>query len=164
MDTPQRIEPGPGQESAWDYPRPPRLETLDARVQVWLDGTLIGDTTTPLRVLETYHPPTVYLPPDDVYTRSLVPLRRSSYCEWKGTASYFDVEAGPTRAERAAWAYFDPLPPFEALAGYVSFHPSRVDCTIDGERVVAQPSDFYGGWVTARVTGPFKGSEGMDGW
>ena len=164
MNPVQRIEPGPGQESVWDYPRPPRLEPLDGRVHVWLNGTLIADSTAALQVLETYHPPTVYLPPDDVYTRSLVPLRPTSYCEWKGTASYFDVASGPTRVERAAWAYFDPRTPYEALAGHVSFYPSRLECTIDGERVVAQPGEFYGGWVTRRVTGPFKGSPGMDGW
>jgi uncharacterized protein (DUF427 family) len=164
MATPLRIDPAPGQESVWDYPRPPRLEALDGRVQVWLNGTLIADTTEALRILETYHPPTVYLPPDDVYTRSLKPVPGTTYCEWKGTASYFDVEAGPTRVERAAWAYFDPTPPYAALVGHISFYPALVDCSIDGERVTPQPGVFYGGWVTSKVVGPFKGSAGMDGW
>ena len=148
----------------WDYPRPPRLEPLDGRVQVWLDGDLIADSTNALRVLETYHPPTVYLPPDDVHTQALKPLQRTSFCEWKGAASYFDVEAGRTRAELAAWAYFDPTPPYEALTGHLSFYPSLLDCSIDGEEVAPQPGLFYGGWVTSMVSGPFKGSAGMDGW
>lgn len=164
MESPQRVEPGPGQESVWDYPRPPRLEPVDGRVQVWFDGTLIADTTNALRMLETYHPPTVYLPPDDVYTRALEPVARTTFCEWKGSASYFDVETGARRAERAAWVYFDPASPYEALAGHISFYPSVLDCTIDGEKVLPQPGVFYGGWVTSTVTGPFKGSPGMDGW
>lgn len=164
MDRPQRIEPGPGQESVWDHPRPPRLESTDARVQVWFDGALIADTTQALRVLETFHPPTYYLPPDDVSTRALRPIGETSYCEWKGTASYFDVDTGASRVGRAAWAYFDPSPRFVRLAGFVSFYPSLVDCFVDDEPVVAQPGVFYGGWVTPDVTGPFKGSPGMDGW
>lgn len=164
VDTPRRIEPAAGQESAWDYPRPPRLEPAEGRIQVWFDGTLIADTTAAMRVLETYHPPTLYLPPDDVSTRALRPVPGSTYCEWKGAASYFDVEAGARRAERAAWTYFDPSPPFEDLSGYLSFYPGAVDCTIDGEVVLPQPGEFYGGWVTSKVTGPFKGSAGMDGW
>ena len=125
---------------------------------------MIADTTGARRVLETYHPPTYYLPPEDVFTRALKPLPATSYCEWKGTASYFDVESGTDRAERAAWAYFDPQSPYEELSGYVSFYPSLVDCFVDGERVRPQPGVFYGGWVTSAVTGPFKGSPGMDGW
>lgn len=148
----------------WDYPRPPRLEPVAGRVQVWLAGTLVADSTNALRVLETYHPPTVYLPPDDVDTQVLKPLQGASFCEWKGTASYFDVEAGPTRVERAAWAYFDTTPPYEALVGHLSFYPSLLDCSIDGEKVTPQPGVFYGGWVTSKVAGPFKGSAGMDGW
>ena len=144
----------------WDYPRPPRIDETDARVQVWFAGELIADTTQALRVLETFHPPTYYLPPDDVQTRALRPLGETSYCEWKGTASYFDVVADVSRVERAAWAYFDPSPRFALLAGYVSFYPSIVD----DAPVVAQPGVFYGGWVTPDVTGPFKGSPGMDGW
>ena len=133
-------------------------------MQVWFDGTLIGDTTGALRVLETYHPPTFYLPPDDVFTRALKPVPRSTYCEWKGSASYFDVLAGQRRADQAAWAYLDPSPPYAALAGYVSFYPSDLECYVDGERVLPQPGVFYGGWVTSDVSGPFKGSTGMDGW
>lgn len=164
MDTPRRVEPGPGQESVWDYPRPPALEKTDARVQVWFDGTLLADTTSALRVLETYHPPAFYLPPDDVYTQMLKPSPGSTLCEWKGKASYFDVESGSRRFERAAWTYFDPTPPFTSLAGFISFYPSALECSVDGERVTAQPGLFYGGWITSTVTGPFKGSTGMDGW
>ncbi len=164
MSGPERIPPGPGQESVWDYPRPPLLEASGLRVQVLSNGTLLADTTRALRVLETYHPPTFYLPPGDVYTRALRPVRETSYCEWKGSASYFDVDTGPKRLERAAWTYFDPMEPYAALSGYIAFYPSMLDCTVDGEAVQPQPGVFYGGWVTSHVTGPFKGSVGMDGW
>lgn len=164
MSEPRRIEPGPGQTSAWDHPRPPALEPFEGRIQVWFDGTLVADSTAALQVLETYHPPTVYLPRDDVLSSALRPVRSTSYCEWKGSAEYFDVGTHALRAERAAWSYPDPLPPYQALAGHVAFYPGRVACFVDGERVEAQPGSFYGGWVVPSVTGPFKGSPGMEGW
>ena len=160
----QRIEPGPGQESVWDYPRPPRLERDSRRVQVWHEGTLIADTTRAFRILETYHPPTWYLPPDDVLPRALVPTDGTSFCEWKGSASYFDVVTTGPAVRRAAWTYPRPSEPYRALAGYISFYPTDLDCIVDSARVTPQPGMFYGGWVTDDVTGPFKGSVGMDGW
>jgi len=162
--TPERAEPAGGQESVWDYPRPPRLEKSSQRVQVWFDGTLIADSSDGFRVLETYHPPTFYLPPDDVFTRALRPDPSTSHCEWKGEASYFDVVTTSHRAPRAAWAYFDPMSPFEPLTGHVAFYPELLTCLVDGEEAQPQPGGFYGGWVTSSVTGPFKGSKGMDGW
>jgi uncharacterized protein (DUF427 family) len=164
VSTPERIEPGADQESVWDYPRPPRLESSSARIQVWFDSTLVADTTSALRVLETYHPPTFYLPPEDVFDAALRPNPATSFCEWKGVGSYFDVVAGSSRAERAAWTYRDPTPSFAPLAGYISFYPGMVDCRVDDEKVEPQPGRFYGGWVTSAVSGPFKGSAGMDGW
>jgi uncharacterized protein (DUF427 family) len=117
-----------------------------------------------LRVLETYHPPTWYLPPGDIVTSALEPAGGGSYCEWKGQASYYDVVAGDRRAPRAAWTYSDPSPTFAPLAAHVAFYPALVECRIDGELVEPQPGGFYGGWITPDVTGPFKGSPGMDGW
>lgn len=161
---PHRIEPGPGQESVWDYPRPPRIELDERRVQVWLAGELIADTTRARRVLETSHPPGFYLPPDDVATRSLVATGATSTCEWKGEATYYDVVAGGDRSEAAAWTYFDPTPAFLEIAGFVAFYPRLVDCTVDGTAVKPQPGAFYGGWVTPEIVGPFKGEPGTEGW
>jgi uncharacterized protein (DUF427 family) len=164
MDTPRRHDPGPGQESVWDYPRPPRLEPSSRRVEVSVDGIVIADTTRAFRVLETYHPPSWYLPPDDVDPGVLRPVDGASFCEWKGVASYFDVAVGSQRIVRAAWAYPQPSAAFAAIRDHVAFYPALVECRVDGERVEPQPGVFYGGWVTSDVSGPFKGSPGMDGW
>ena len=164
MSLPERVEPGPGQESVWDYPRPPRLEMSTRRVQVWFEGTLIADSERAARVLETYHPPTWYLPPDDVYTQALRPVGDTSFCEWKGLASYFDVAIESARVPRAAWTYIDPTPPFATIASWIGFFPRLVECVVDGARAEPQAGGFYGGWVTPDVTGPFKGVLGMDGW
>lgn len=134
---------------------------------VELDGEILAETDGALRVLETSHPPVFYLPPGDVRLDRLVPSRDRSVCEFKGTASYFDVPDRPGSPGRraVAWTYPDPRPGYEALTGYVAFYPGRVDrATVDGEAVVAQPGDFYGGWVTSAVTGPFKGGPGTMGW
>ncbi len=156
---------GPGQESVWDYPRPPRVDPSDERVELVLGGVVVAHTTESLRVLETSHPPAYYLPyaafPDGV----LVPVAGSTYCEFKGHASYFDVVAGGARAARAAWTYRDPSPGFQALREHVAVLPGAMDrCTVDGEVVRPQAGGFYGGWITARVTGPFKGGPGTFGW
>ena len=145
-------------ESVWDYPRPPRLEPEPRRARVELGGVVIVDTTRALRVLETSHPPVVYVPLRDILAGALEPSpRRRSLCEWKGVASYFDVVAGGRRAEQAAWAYPSPVPDFAELVDHVAFYPGRVDgCRLGDERVEAQPGDFYGGWVTAEIVGPFK--------
>lgn len=161
----ERIAPGPGQESVWDYPRPPRVEPLNARVTIEQGGHMIADTTSAFRVLETSHPPAIYLPPEAFVDGALQPAEGSSYCEFKGRARYFDVVGGDTRAERAAWSYPSPSLGFESISGFVSVYPGRMErCTIDGETVTPQEGDFYGGWITASIVGPFKGAPGTWGW
>jgi uncharacterized protein (DUF427 family) len=161
--TPQR--PGPGQESVWDYPRPPRVEPTDSVVDIRLGNEVVARTTEALRVLETSHPPTYYLPLAAFAPGVLQPTTGSSYCEWKGDASYYDLVTGTRTAARAGWAYHRPSPGFEALADHVAVMPGSVEaCTVDGEVVVAQEGGFYGGWITSRVVGPFKGGPGSRGW
>jgi uncharacterized protein (DUF427 family) len=157
--------PGPGQESVWDYPRPPRVEPDGRRVQViWADRVL-ADTTAALRVLETAGAPTFYLPSEDVDTRLLEPASRRSLCEWKGQARYWSARVGERFAAEIAWSYPDPLPEYAQLAGRFCFYAGRVDaCWVGGERVTPQPGDFYGGWITREVLGPFKGEPGTEGW
>jgi uncharacterized protein (DUF427 family) len=122
-------------------------------------------TDRALRVLETSHPPTIYVPPGDVADGALTPVRGTTWCEWKGSATYFDVTGGDVRVERAAWAFPDPVPAYAELAGYVAFYPGAMDaCWLGDERVQAQPGDFYGGWITADLVGPFKGAPGTLGW
>jgi uncharacterized protein (DUF427 family) len=149
-------------ESVWDYPRPPRVEPSAARVVVELDGEVLADTRRSLRVLETSHPPVFYIPAADVRAERLTrSARRSTFCEFKGAARYYD--AGDRAA--VAWSYPSPSPGYEAIAGHYAVYPGRVDrATVDGEQVEAQPGDFYGGWVTSAVTGPFKGGPGTAGW
>ena len=163
-----RVRPdpvGPGQESVWDYPRPPRVEPSTREVVVVLGGAQVCRTSRALRVLETSHPPVWYLPVADWVPGALVPAGGSSYCEWKGVATYLDVVGGDRRAERAAWTYPDPVPEFRALRGTVAVYPGAMDaCTVDGERVRPQAGGFYGGWVTGDVVGPFKGEPGTRGW
>jgi uncharacterized protein (DUF427 family) len=161
-----RPEPaGPGQESAWDYPRPPRLEVVRSRLTVVLGGQTIADTTAAYRVLETSHPPNYYFPPDDVADGALGRAPNASFCEWKGRAHYFTVRGGGDVVDEGAWGYDEPSEAFAAIRGYVAFYPGRMDaCFVDGERVVPQPGDFYGGWITRSVVGPFKGGPGSRGW
>ncbi len=161
---PGALEPGPGQESVWDYPRPPVIVADPRLVQVKLDGTLIAETRVARRVLETASPPTFYLPPDAVRSGCLRPASGSSFCEWKGRASYFSVCVGEHCEENAAWTYPDPFTEFAAIRNYVAFYPQRLECYVDGERVQAQAGGFYGGWITAEIVGPFKGEPGTAGW
>lgn len=162
---PERIEPGPGQESVWDYPRPPRLEPSREHVVVTHRGVTVADTVASYRVLETSQPPAYYLPPEDVDIGLLARSTRQSMCEWKGLATYFDVVVDDEVAPAAAWTYRDPRPAFAAIAGYLAFYPQLVDaCFVDGERVAANEGAFYGGWVTSRVVGPFKGGAGTAWW
>ena len=161
----RRIEPGPGQESVWDYPRPPRLEDTNKHIQIVFGGVVIADSRRAKRVLETSHPPVYYLPPDDVQLQYFTPATGQSLCEWKGIASYSTVSVGDTVAEQSAWYYPNPTPAFESLRNYIAVYPSRMDsCTVDGESVTAQPGDFYGGWITKNIVGPFKGDPGTLGW
>ncbi len=152
-------------ESVWDYPRPPRVEASAEHVTVHLGGEVIAESQRALRVLETSHPPVYYLPPGDVVTGVLSAETRRSFCEFKGVAVYWSAQAGDRRVAEAAWSYPDPAAGYGTLTGYVAFYPGRVDgCFVDGERVAAQAGDFYGGWITARIHGPFKGGPGTAGW
>lgn len=165
VSLPERIEPGPGQESVWDYPRPPRLEPTTAHLVVEFGGVVIADTQAGLRVLETSQPPAFYLPRADIAAEHLLPTRTHTWCEWKGQASYFSVEAGGRTAVDAAWTYPDPSPGFEPLVGHVAFYAQLMDrCLVDGEEVVANAGWFYGGWITSKVVGPFKGEPGTRHW
>lgn len=152
-------------ESVWDYPRPPALVPCERRVRIALEGVVLADSTRALRVLETSHPPTIYIPPDDVATEYMHAARGCSLCEWKGAARYVDLEVGDRREQAAAWLYPDPVRAYAALKDHVCFYPSRVDaCWLGDERVRAQPGDFYGGWITSDIEGPFKGGPGTRGW
>ncbi len=163
--TPDRIVPGPGQESVWDYPRPPRLEADARRVRVVQGGETIADTVRALRVLETSHPPTFYIPRADIAPGALAGAGGSTFCEWKGQAAYLDVVGGGRVARRAAWYYPRPAASFAALRDHVAVYPGAVDaCFVGDERVRAQEGDFYGGWITSEIVGPFKGEPGTRGW
>lgn len=165
MSQQRRIAPGPGQESVWDYPRPPRLEPLARPVRVSFGGEVVAESARAFRVLETSHPPTIYIPPDDVVARFLERSSRVTFCEWKGRARYHSLRVGDRRSPDAAWSYPSPTPRFEAIRDYFAFYPSRVDeCTVGGEVVRTQAGDFYGGWITADIVGPFKGESGTMGW
>jgi uncharacterized protein (DUF427 family) len=161
----QRVEPGPGQESVWDYPRPPRLEEVDEKVKVVFGGVTLAYTTSAKRVLETSHPPVYYIPQQDIRMEYLEPSGGGSFCEWKGRASYYEVVTGERKESRAAWFYPDPTPPFADLRDHVAFYPSKMDgCWVGGKKVGAQQGDFYGGWITPDIVGPFKGGPGTWGW
>jgi uncharacterized protein (DUF427 family) len=157
--------PAPGQESVWDYPRPPRLEDSTKPIQIVFNEVVLADTQRAKRVLETSHPPVYYIPPEDIRMEYLRQTARSSFCEWKGMAGYYAIEVGNQVAENAAWFYADPTPAFLGIQNYVAFYPSRMQaCYVDGELVTSQPGDFYGGWITSDIIGPFKGAPGTWGW
>ncbi len=157
--------PGAGQESVWDYPRPPRIEKATQRVRVELGGIVIADTTRAWRVLETASPPTYYIPPDDVKREYLEPSERSTFCEWKGRARYWSVRVGERVAQDAAWSYPEPEKGFETIRDYLAFYPGKMDaCYVGDQRVRAQAGGFYGGWITPDIIGPFKGDAGTESW
>jgi len=156
---------GPGQESVWDYPRPPRLEPATRRVRVELNGTVIADSSRAMRVLETSHPPTYYVHPDDVLWDFVRPAdSRGTWCEWKGQATYWTVQVGDVGIQSGGWSYPDPTPGFAPLKDHVAFYPALFTCYLDDELVRPQPGRFYGGWVTSELAGPFKGEPGTLGW
>jgi uncharacterized protein (DUF427 family) len=162
---PHRLEPGPDQESVWDYPRPPRVERSTRVVEIRFNGGLVARTTRALRLLETSHPPTWYIPPQDVDPAIIQPATGRSFCEWKGTATYFTIRVGDRAAERAAWSYANPSPGYGALRDHLAFYAAAMEsCTVDGEIVQPQPGGFYGGWITSDVVGPFKGEPGTHFW
>ncbi len=161
--TPEAI--APGQESVWDYPRPPAIMASDEQIVIRLGGVDICETNTSWRILETSHPPTYYLPRAAFSDGALVPSHGHSFCEWKGQASYLDVVGGSKIARRAAWYYPNPEPHYAAIRGHVAVYAGLMDeCLVDGERVLPQPGGFYGGWITSNVVGPFKGIPGSSGW
>ena len=152
-------------ESVWDYPRPPRVEPVRSHIEVIHSGVTIVSTNTSVRVWETSHPPTYYLPMVDFIEGVLVPVQGNTVCEFKGVASYFDLVIGNERIPRAAWGYENPAAGFESLAGKVALYASRVDqCHVGDEVVMPQEGDFYGGWITSNIDGPFKGAPGTGGW
>ena len=162
---PERIPPGPGQESVWDYPRPPRIEPVADRVRVLFGGLVVADSTSALRVLETSQAPAIYVPPSDVVMSALSRTATSSFCEWKGSATYWTLKVGVAESVDAAWSYESPTEGFEAISGHLSFYPARVDeAWIGPHRATAHPGGFYGGWITPNVVGPFKGGPGTQGW
>ena len=161
----KRIKPGPGQESVWDYPRPPAVIPCDWKIKIVTRGVVIAETQRSIRVLETSHPPVYYLPPDSIRMDLVVTSNHGSFCEWKGYATYHTLVIDGHEVPNVAWSYTSPTQRFESLAGYLAFYPSKVDqCFVDGEQVQAQAGDFYGGWITNRIVGPFKGGPGTMGW
>ena len=155
--------PGPGQESVWDYPRPPALVASEREVLVTHEGVELARSCRCVRVLETASPPTWYIPEDDVDLSRLVPVPGASFCEWKGGARYWALADRPA-PDPVAWSYPDPTPAFGVIRHAFGFYPGRVACFIDGERVRPQPGYFYGGWITDEIVGPWKGGEGTGHW
>jgi uncharacterized protein (DUF427 family) len=163
----KRIPPKFGQESVWDYPRPPRLENCSKHILIVSNGQVLAETRRSLRLLETSHPPSYYLPPQHIKLELLTPGHNSSFCEFKGEAVYHHLKSG---AKNVAWSYPAPTKGYAALQDFLAFYPLRVvlqdgdGCFVDGERVVPQAGNFYGGWITDDVVGPFKGEAGTQGW
>ena len=152
--------PKAGQESVWDYPRPPRIVADHRHVRVVAAGRAVAESNRALRVLETASPPTFYLPAADVDANCMRRAPGTTHCEWKGIAHTYDV-AG---AGDAAWTYAEAYPEYASLAGHFAFYPARLDCTVDGEAVAPQPGGYYGGWVTAEIIGPFKSGDPSTAW
>jgi uncharacterized protein (DUF427 family) len=141
------------------------LERSEKHIRVVFNGVVIADTQRAYRVLETSHPPVYYIPPEDSAMNYLQLSEGASFCEWKGRASYYTLTVGDRRVVDAAWAYAQPTAPFAPIAGFLAFYPSKMDaCYVNDERVIAQPGDFYGGWITSDIVGPFKGDPGTMGW
>ncbi|MCG8349476.1 MAG: DUF427 domain-containing protein [Chloroflexales bacterium] len=161
----KRVQPGPGQESVWDYPRPPRLEPTTRHVQVVFNSIVIAETHQAMRMLETSHPPVYYIPPEDIRMEHLTRTPRTTFCEFKGLAAYYTIMVRDQTAANAAWFYPNPSQTYTPLQDHVAFYPGMMEaCYIDGELVQAQPGDFYGGWITSDIVGPFKGGAGTWGW
>lgn len=162
---PRPIPPEPSQESVWDYPRPPRLEPTSKHIRIMVQDVIIADTCRAQRVLETSHPPVYYIPPEDIRQDYLVKMPQTTYCEWKGRGAYYSVVVGDRQLINVAWYYPEPTPAFAAIQNYVAFYAEPMDaCYVDGEKVTPQPGNFYGGWITSDIVGPFKGIEGSWGW
>jgi uncharacterized protein (DUF427 family) len=159
------IAPGPGQISVWDFPRPPRVEPVTQPVRVEFAGRVLAESARSLRVCETSSPPAYYIPPADVDLGALIPSERTSFCEWKGLARYWTIQAEGRVAKDAAWSYPEPDAGYESLRDFLAFYPRRVDaCYVGPDRVTPQPGFYYGGWVTPELVGPFKGVPGSESW
>jgi len=156
--------PAPGHESVWDYPRPPALRPDSREVVVVWDGHPVARTTNAIRLLETSHPPTWYLPLADIDASLLAPAGGGSTCEWKGPATYWSLVRPGARLDRVAWSYPRPLPGAAAIAGHLAFYAHHLQATVDGMLVRPQDGGFYGGWITPDLAGPFKGGPGTMGW
>ncbi|MGJ7511443.1 DUF427 domain-containing protein [Variovorax sp. GT1P44] len=156
--------PGPGQQSVWDFPRPPRIDPEEREVTVHLGDVAIARTRSALRVCETASPPTWYLPQADVQMMLLQPTAGASHCEWKGEARYAAIVISGARLDGSAWFYPAPSPGYEALRGHIAFYPQELDCRVDGVRVRSQPGRYYGGWITPELVGPFKGEPRSEAW
>lgn len=165
MNRPNPIAPANGQESVWDYPRPPRLEPTHHHILIEFNGETVVESRTQWRVLETSHPPVYYMAPEDVRLELLLPEPQTSFCEWKGIARYYGLDVAGKSVEGVAWCYPEPTDAFASIAHHIAFYPGRVDrCLLDGEVVRPQPGQFYGGWVTDAIVGPFKGDPGSSFW
>jgi uncharacterized protein (DUF427 family) len=155
--------PEPGQESVWDYPRPPALARDERLVEVYHGDQMIASSKKTYRVLETASPPSFYIPPQDVQRELLDAAPGSSLCEWKGAAAYWRLASQPETGV-VGWSYPEPKPVFKKIRGFLSFYPAVLECYVAGERVRAQPGRFYGGWITSEIVGPFKGAPGAEHW
>ena len=161
----QPIKPKPGQESVWDYPRPPSLEECTKHLRIVFNGVSILDTNRSFRILETSHPPTYYIPIGAFKKGVLIPTLGSSFCEWKGAAHYYDIRVGDKIALKSAWGYLSQNKAYPQLKNTISVYAHHMDsCFVNDERVQAQEGDFYGGWITSDIVGPFKGAPGTWGW
>lgn len=162
---PNPIPPQPGQESVWDYPRPARLEDTNKLIKVICNGIILAETHRGKRVLETSHPPVYYIPAEDIKLEHLIETPKKNWCEWKGMYQYYDVSVGDQYIHYGAWRYFEPTPDFIPLITFYGFYANLMDaCYVDNELVTPQPGDFYGGWITSEIVGPFKGEPGTWGW
>lgn len=161
----KKIEPGPNQESVWDYPRPPKVEDTDKHIEVFFNDILIADSTDVKRVLETSSPPVYYIPTEDIEMRYFLKSERRSFCEWKGATCYYTIKVHDKTVHDAAWYYPNPAPSFESIKNYIAIYSENMDtCFVDGEIVQSQAGNFYGGWITSDIVGPFKGEPGTEGW
>jgi len=158
------VAPEEGQESVWDYPRPPRIDPDERTIVVKYQSELIAESKSTVRILETSSPPVFYIPDKDIDMSKLKEGTGSSLCEWKGWAIYWDVITEKETIENVGWSYPDPFPGYEEIRNYVSFYPARLECFVDGERVLPQPGGYYGGWVTSEIVGPVKGEPGTGRW
>ncbi|MDX2302327.1 MAG: DUF427 domain-containing protein [Microscillaceae bacterium] len=161
----EKIPPKPGQESVWDYPRPPKVEKVNRHVQVIFNHVVIAESRNPYRVIETSHPPVYYFTHQEVRMEYLSLNQEVSFCEFKGKANYYDLKVDDKEAGDVAWTYLKPTKNYEIVQDLIAFYPGRVDgCYVDGEKAESQEGSFYGGWITSHVVGPFKGGTGTWGW